>query len=185
MRRAIAASAVLVAALVLPAAAEAGFASSRWSPTVRAHAPKKTTKRPAPKPPRLPAPKPPMPKPPAVRPPTPPAPKPPKPPAPDPFPQPKPLARVQVIAREFSLTLSRTTLPAGRVAIELDNFGEDPHDLRVERADDAATAFSFSLARPGSVTSKKVELGAGEWKLYCSLAGHEALGMSASLSVID
>ena len=121
-----------------------------------------------------------------------PAPKPPKapvtpppvtpPPVPPP-PQPKPLTRVQVIAREFSLTLSRGTLAAGPAAIELDNFGQDPHDLRVERVDDPATGFSFSLAKPGTVATRKVELGAGEWKLYCTLTGHEALGMSARLTV--
>jgi uncharacterized cupredoxin-like copper-binding protein len=107
-----------------------------------------------------------------------------KPPAaPPPAPEPRPLARVQVIAREFSLTLSRSTVAAGPAAIELDNFGQDPHDLRVERVDDPTTGFSFSLAKPRTVATMKVELGAGQWKLYCTLPGHEALGMSARLTV--
>jgi hypothetical protein len=100
-----------------------------------------------------------------------------------PEPQPKPLARMQVVAREFSLALSRQALPAGRAAIELVNQGQDPHDLRVERADAPSTGFSFALARPHAVASQKLDLTAGEWKLYCTLPGHEALGMSARITV--
>jgi hypothetical protein len=120
---------------------------------------------------------------PAPRTPKPPTPRPPRVGAPSPPPKPKPLARVQVIAREFTLTLSRRTFAAGVVAIELDNFGQDPHDLRVERADSPATGFSFELARPRTVSSRKLELSAGEWKLYCTLPGHEELGMSARVTV--
>ena len=100
-----------------------------------------------------------------------------------PAPKPRPFARLQVVAREFSLTVSRKTLPAGRVGVELDNFGEDPHDLRVERANRAATGFSFELAKPGTVSTRKLNLGPGSWKLYCTLPGHAALGMSATVAV--
>jgi hypothetical protein len=128
-------------------------------------------RRPTTQPTRKPPGKPPVPKPPS------------KPPIPTPPSPPKPLARIQVVAREFSLTLSRRALAAGPVGIELDNFGQDPHDLRVERADAPSTGFSFTLAKPGTVSSKKLELAAGEWKLYCTLPGHEALGMSARVTV--
>ena len=111
---------------------------------------------------------------------TPPARTPVTPPAP---PKPRPLARVQAITREFSITLSRRTLPAGAVAVELVNRGEDPHDLRVERANAPATGFSFTLAKPGSVSSQKLQLAPGEWKLYCTLDGHAAAGMSATVTV--
>jgi hypothetical protein len=108
---------------------------------------------------------------------TPPAPK------PGPFPVPKPLARMQAVTREFSITLSRKTVPAGQVSIELANFGQDPHDLRVERVDHPDTGFAFTLAKPGSVASKKLSLAPGEWKLYCTLEGHAAAGMRAYLTV--
>ena len=96
---------------------------------------------------------------------------------------PKPLTRVQVLAREFDFTLSRTAVAAGLVAVELNNRGEDPHDLRVERADDPSTSFSFPVTLSESVTTRKFELTPGTWKLYCTLEGHEALGMSATLFV--
>ena len=106
----------------------------------------------------------------------------PKPPASKP-PAPRPLGHVQAVAREFSITLSRTTLAAGAASIELDNLGQDPHDLRVERVDAPSIGVSFDLARPGNVSSRKLQLSPGTWKLYCTLPGHAALGMSATLTV--
>jgi plastocyanin len=100
-----------------------------------------------------------------------------------PAPAPKPLGHLQLVAREYSLTPSRTKLAAGRVSIELDNFGQDPHDLRVERVDGAAPGFSFALAKPRTVSTRQFELGPGAWKLYCSLPGHEALGMRTTITV--
>jgi plastocyanin len=98
-------------------------------------------------------------------------------------PAPKPLSRTQVVAREFSFTLSRQSVAAGTVAIELDNHGQDPHDLRVEPASGSLPAFDFALTKPGAVTTRKLELTPGTWKLYCTLDGHAALGMSATLTV--
>jgi uncharacterized cupredoxin-like copper-binding protein len=69
------------------------------------------------------------------------------------------------------------------VAIELNNHGEDPHDLRVERADSALSGFDFTLTKPGAITTRKLDLGPGTWKLYCTLDGHAALGMSATFTV--
>jgi plastocyanin len=117
--------------------------------------------------------------------------KPPKPPVKPPTtpppttPPPKPLARLQVTAREYSLTLSRTAVAAGTVSVELDNFGQDPHDLRVERTGSPSTGFSFTLAKPRTVSSQKLDLAPGDWKLYCTLPGHEALGMTARITVTD
>jgi plastocyanin len=102
---------------------------------------------------------------------------------PKPKPKPKPLGHLQVIAREFSVTPSRLTLAAGRVAVELDNFGQDPHDLRVERANDPSTGFDFTLTKPRTRSTQKLDLGPGTWKLYCTLPGHEALGMHALVTV--
>ena len=152
----------LAAVLVAPTAADGRLVSRKRH--VRHHeAVRAMPKPPTPRPGR------PVPKPPTGKPPT--------------TPVPKPLARVQVIAREFSLTLSRGSLAAGLVAIELDNFGQDPHDLRVERVDSSSTGFSFELAKPSTVSSQKFTLTPGDWKLYCTLPGHEALGMSALLTV--
>jgi len=98
-------------------------------------------------------------------------------------PPPRPLTRLQVVAREWSVVPSKPTLPSGRVVVELDNLGQDPHDLRVERVDSPATGFAFAPARAGSRETQSLQLGSGTWKLYCTLPGHDALGMHALISV--
>ena len=76
-------------------------------------------------------------------------------------PPPKSLAHLQVIAREWSVIPSRMTLPAGRVVVELDNLGQDPHNLRIERGNDPLSGFDFPLARAGTRATRSLELGAG------------------------
>ncbi len=44
-----------------------------------------------------------------------------------------PLSRVQVVALEFHYRLSRVRIPSGPVRIELANFGQDEHDLQLQR----------------------------------------------------
>jgi hypothetical protein len=104
------------------------------------------------------------------------------PPAVDPAPPPK-KARLGVVAREWSLVLSRTSLPAGAAIVELQNFGEDAHNLRIERVDRSGAAANVPLAEAGERKSGELTLTPGAYKLYCTLAGHEAQGMRASLSV--
>jgi hypothetical protein len=68
------------------------------------------------------------------------APPPPTPPSP---------ARVQVIAREFSFTLSRPTVPAGEVIIELLNRGQDAHNLNLAPVSDESEATgTFASTEP-------------------------------------
>jgi uncharacterized cupredoxin-like copper-binding protein len=62
-------------------------------------------------------------------------------------------------------------------------MGEDPHDLRVERVDPPVAGFTFTLAKPGSVSSRRFELAPGEWRLYCTLDGHAAAGMATTVTV--
>jgi copper binding plastocyanin/azurin family protein len=104
------------------------------------------------------------------------------PPAVDPPPPPR-KARLGVVAREWSLVLSRTSLPAGAAIVELQNFGEDAHNLRIERADHSGAAANVPLAEAGERKSSEVTLPPGTYKLYCTLAGHEAQGMRAALTV--
>jgi plastocyanin len=100
-----------------------------------------------------------------------------------PAPAPAPASRLGVAAREFSLALSRTSLPAGAALVELQNFGEDAHNLRIERLDGTGTPVDLPEAQAGKVTSAKATLGPGAYRLYCTLPGHDALGMHATLTV--
>ena len=43
------------------------------------------------------------------------------------------MARLSVKAAEYSYTLSRPAVSAGEVIVELNNQGEDPHNLNLQR----------------------------------------------------
>lgn len=91
-------------------------------------------------------------------------------------------ARVQVVAKEYSFGLSRLHVHAGEATIELANFGEDPHDLRIQRAGSRHIAGTPVVA-PGQVADLTVNLPPGRYSLWCSIANHRTLGMHATLVV--
>jgi hypothetical protein len=96
---------------------------------------------------------------------------------------PHPPARLGVTAREWSLVLSRGSLAAGPAIVELQNLGEDAHNLRVERLDGSGGPLNVPLAEAGEVKSGSASLAAGRYKVYCALPGHDAAGMHATLDV--
>jgi hypothetical protein len=98
----------------------------------------------------------------------------------DPTPAPAPAARLGVIAREWSLVLSRSVIPAGPAMVQLQNIGEDAHNLRIESA---SGALDVPLAESGEVQEVEGALPPGDYKVYCALPGHEAAGMRARLTV--
>jgi uncharacterized cupredoxin-like copper-binding protein len=91
-------------------------------------------------------------------------------------------ARLGVSATEFHLTLSRPSVKAGVVQIELQNDGQDPHDLRVRRIGGSHT-FSIPLVGPGKHRTLALHVKPGSYRLWCSVANHEQLGMQATLRV--
>ncbi|HVH51886.1 MAG TPA: hypothetical protein VM690_07055 [Gaiellaceae bacterium] len=95
---------------------------------------------------------------------------------------PPPPARVQVVAREFSFALSRSAVKAGPAIIELANFGEDAHDLRMQRVG-GTRVYEWPIAQSGGVEDKSVKLLRGRYRMWCSVANHRALGMTAVLVV--
>ncbi|WP_027007042.1 plastocyanin/azurin family copper-binding protein [Conexibacter woesei] len=98
-------------------------------------------------------------------------------------PAPAPLTRLQTTAREWSLTLSRPTIAAGALSLQLVNAGEDAHDLHVRPAAGGADLLSATTTASGATTTISGSLLAGTYTLYCSLPGHEAAGMHATLTV--
>src|SRR4029450_6794767 len=90
---------------------------------------------------------------------------------------------VSAAAREFSLTLSRPLVGAGKVRIELRNSGEDPHNLVVSPEGTHDPLAAFSEIDPGTYERRSVTLSPGRYPLWCSLESHEGLGMSTTLRV--
>jgi len=92
------------------------------------------------------------------------------------------LPEVQVSAVEYHYTLSRTTVPAGKVIIEFVDNGQDEHNLNAQGSSGPPVA-SFATVTPKTVARQTVELKPGSYTLFCSLAGHESKGMKATLTV--
>jgi plastocyanin len=72
------------------------------------------------------------------------------------------------------------TAAAGEVTIEFANESSVPHDVVVERdGEDVGETEQIT----GSTTSASVDLQAGEYTFYCSVAGHREAGMEGTLTV--
>jgi plastocyanin len=91
-------------------------------------------------------------------------------------------ARVQVVAKEYSFSLSRLHVKAGSATIELANFGQDPHDLRLQRSG-ARHIAGLGVVAPGKRADLSLQLLPGRYSLWCSVGNHRALGMRATLVV--
>jgi len=100
--------------------------------------------------------------------------------APDPAPA---AARLQATTREWSITLSRPSVAAGALVLQLVNRGEDAHDLHLRPAAGGADLLAIASTEPGGVADASGTLAAGAYTLYCALPGHEAAGMKATLTV--
>ena len=90
--------------------------------------------------------------------------------------------RLMVLADEHSLILSRQSIARGPAVIQLMNRGEDPHDLKLRRIGGTRVA-ALPETRSGALSEAEVPLHTGRYRLWCSLPGHRALGMRATLRV--
>lgn len=92
------------------------------------------------------------------------------------------IVHVQVVAVEYHYTLSRTTVPAGKVAIQFVDNGQDEHNLNLLSGEGEVEA-AFPTTVPHGVREQTVHLRKGSFTLFCSLPEHEAKGMHATLTV--
>ena len=92
---------------------------------------------------------------------------------------PKPAAtKVPVSETEFKIAAGSTELKAGEIIFEPKNDGKLPHDLAIK-----GTGDKTKLIQPGGTAELKVTLKAGKYELYCTVTGHEALGMKLNITV--
>ena len=95
----------------------------------------------------------------------------------------RPPARVQVVAQEFSYSLSRAKVRAGLVIVELVNHGQDTHDLDMRRIG-GTRIIRFPSVQPGQVVDRELKLAPGRYQLWCAIADHRERGMHAVLRVV-
>lgn len=93
------------------------------------------------------------------------------------------IGHLGVKAVEYSYTLSRPEVSAGEVIIELNNQGEDPHNLVLEHEGTADPELEIPSTPSVSQASAHFTLAPGTYRLYCSLYSHESKGMQATLVV--
>lgn len=109
-----------------------------------------------------------------------PAPAPPAPPAPEPEPE---ANRLAVKSTEFYFVLSRPSVEAGEVTIELNNQGEDPHNLNLRLDGDEGEPHEIAETASLQRSVASFDLPAGKYRLWCSLPEHEEKGMATTLVV--
>jgi uncharacterized cupredoxin-like copper-binding protein len=93
------------------------------------------------------------------------------------------LSFVQVVAKEYTLTLSRPSVRAGSVSLELVNFGMDTHDLIVKGVKVGSKPMKFKQLDPRGRAERTLRLTPGRYLLSCSISNHKARGMHATLVV--
>ena len=95
--------------------------------------------------------------------------------------KPKPKAQtVDVTESDFKIATPSTTLKAGAITFDVKNDGQTEHDLVV-------TGNGITQGTPrfggGQTKTLKVTLKPGTYKLFCSVPGHEQLGMKLNITV--
>jgi hypothetical protein len=98
-------------------------------------------------------------------------------PTPTPTPTPTLPSRSHVVLKEWSVTSSYIVMKAGPLEFNVDNVGEDDHNLSIEDRDDTVAV------APGGSGQLTVTLAPGTYTLYCSLPDHKKAGMWTTLTV--
>ena len=86
-----------------------------------------------------------------------------------------------VVVKDFTIDPSDVTV-TGPISLAVSNAGPTVHNLSIRDAADELLAKTKEL-REGESETLEVELADGEYILFCSLPGHESLGMRGTLSV--
>ncbi|HET7120982.1 MAG TPA: hypothetical protein VFI17_06990 [Solirubrobacterales bacterium] len=110
------------------------------------------------------------------------------PPNPPPVPGPEPeeeatANRVSVKSVEYAFTLSRPSVAAGAVTIELNNQGQDAHDLNLRREGDEGAPLALPETNSLQRSVAHFDLEPGTYRLWCSLPTHDEEGMHTTLVV--
>ena len=89
-------------------------------------------------------------------------------------------ATVQLL--DYALSPRALEVNSGSVVLCAVNTGKTPHDLSVRDATQQERGRTVTL-QPGQASRLTLSLTAGAYTMYCSVAGHESLGMTGPLNV--
>jgi hypothetical protein len=88
---------------------------------------------------------------------------------------------IQVTEREYRLSASIRTLPAGTVRLVVHNAGRIAHRLSI--AGPGLSTRTTPTIAPGATRALTVTLGRGSFKLWCPIGSHASLGMKTTLTL--
>lgn len=87
-----------------------------------------------------------------------------------------------VTVSDFMIEPAALLVTGTTVAIDVVNDGPTPHNLTVRDAEDEVVTATADLST-GETETITADLEPGEYTVFCSLGGHESLGMSGTLTV--
>ena len=86
-----------------------------------------------------------------------------------------------------SYTLSRQTVRSGQLKVQLQNKGEDPHDMDIQRigpsGEPLGEVVEIPKTEPGENSDATVTVEAGEYRMWCSLFNHAKKACEATVKV--
>ena len=89
-------------------------------------------------------------------------------------------ATINVVARDFTLSLDADEAKAGRVTFLIHNQGSMHHDFAIRGN---GVEQKTPMIEPGDSAPLTVELEPGTYRYICTVSGHEQAGMSGTLTV--
>lgn len=93
-------------------------------------------------------------------------------------------SRLGVKAWEFGFTLSAKEIDAGDTIVELNNQGEDDHNLHIQSTDGGEELATPDI-EPGGIDRIRLDTAPGTYRLWCSLPTHAERGMDTTFTVTD
>lgn len=88
---------------------------------------------------------------------------------------------IKVAASEYKFDPNTLTVPAGSVTFEVTNNGTEEHEFEVFKGETVVDEIEGLV--PGLTRTLPITLEAGDYTYVCKLAGHDALGMTGTLTV--
>jgi hypothetical protein len=87
--------------------------------------------------------------------------------------------RVDIALDDFLLRPQTVRARAGRLSFRVANEGRIPHNFRLRRGDGEPLMITTLL--PGDVGTESAVLPRGDYRMVCTVANHEELGMTGTL----
>jgi len=89
---------------------------------------------------------------------------------------------VHVSLTDFKIAPADIAVPGGAATLNVSNDGKTPHNLAIRDQSGKVVGHTDDL-RPGQAAVLTVTLPVGTYTTFCSLPGHESLGMRGTLMV--